>query len=140
MQRDLSRGNPLASEKSILNESLVALSAQPDTMLWRNNTGQAWQGLPVHTRVGQTVVVLPGMKILRDARPVQFGLLGSSDLLGVTRGIPLAVEVKDETGRQSTQQKNFEQAWTRVGGIYLLVRSVRDAVERVRSLQRHPLG
>lgn len=130
----------MASEKSILNESLVALSAQPDTMLWRNNTGQAWQGLPVHTRVGQTVVVLPGMKILRDARPVQFGLLGSSDLLGVTRGIPLAVEVKDETGRQSTQQKNFEQAWTRVGGIYLLVRSVRDAVERVRSLQRHPLG
>lgn len=35
-----------------------------------------------------------------------------------------AIEVKTTIGRQSPEQKEFQQAWERHGGVYLLVRSV----------------
>lgn len=120
------------SEKAILNETLVALSALPKTMVWRNNTGLAWQGVELRARVGSTIRVTEGMVILEDARPVKFGLPGSSDILGAHCGRPIAVECKTSTGRQSTQQQRFEKAWTAAGGIYILNRSAEEAVLTLR--------
>ena len=111
------------SEKAIQNDMLSDLSALPDSLFFRNNTGQAYQGEKVLARIGSRVTVEPGMVILRKARPVKFGLPGSADILGAYRRCPVAVEVKDRDGRQSTQQRNFEVTWNRAGGIYVVARS-----------------
>ena len=121
-----------ASEKSILNDSLVAFSAEPETLVFRNNTGMAWQGRKVEVRAGQPVVVQPGMVILRDARPIRFGLNGSGDIIGVSRGRGLAVETKPEKGQQREAQILFERAWVKAGGIYILARSAEEGIEKFR--------
>lgn len=122
-----------ASEKKILNDSLIAVSALADTMAWRNNTGMAWQGEELRAGVGQTIVVQRGMKILKDARPVTFGLLGSGDIMGVTNGQAWALEIKDANGRQADSQMKFQRAFELAGGSYKLVRSADDAMTFVAS-------
>lgn len=118
------------SEKSILNETLVALSALPETLVYRNNTGMAWTGKKVDAVVGQLVRVKPGTVILENARPIRFGLPGSGDIMGATSGRPLAVETKDAIGKQRESQELFERAWVRAGGIYILARSADEAREK----------
>jgi hypothetical protein len=120
-----------ASEKSILNDTLVAVSAVPETLAYRNNTGSAWQGRRVDVSPGQTVVVQPGMVILAAARFISFGLPGSADIMGASGGRPLAIETKTLTGTQQELQRNFERAWIRAGGLYILVRSPQEAVSRL---------
>lgn len=120
------------SEKAILNDTLVAVSAMPETLVYRNNTGQAWQGRKLDTFPGQWIEVKQDMVVLEDARPIRFGLNGSGDIMGASRGKPLAIEVKDETGRQTTDQVNFSRAWRNAGGLYLLVRSPVEAVNQLK--------
>jgi hypothetical protein len=128
------------SEKAIQNDILIAVSALPSTMVWRNNTGMAWQGEPMKAQPGALVRVEPGMKILRNARPIEFGLEGSGDILGACNGRPLAIEVKDSEGYQSEQQKTFERVWTAAGGIYVLARSPEAAVAELAYYATDPLG
>lgn len=119
------------SEKRIQAETLVALSALPDTLVYRNNTGSAWAGKRVEARVGSSITVQKGMTILIDAQPIKFGLPGSADIMGSMQSCALAVEIKDKDGRQQESQKNFERAWHRAGGIYVLARSADEAVDLV---------
>jgi hypothetical protein len=120
------------SEKRILNEGLIAVSALPDVMAWRNNTGTGWVlaggGKMLRPPIGSMVRVTPGMVILSEARPITFGLPGSGDILGVAPGFGFALEAKTETGRQSDQQKKFQAAFERAGGRYGLFRSAEEAV------------
>jgi len=115
------------SEKAIQNDILVDMSSWGDTFVFRNNTGMAWQGERLKLAPGSTFTVEPGMVILRKGRPVKFGLEGSADIMGCSSGVPLAVEVKAEDGRQRTQQGKFQIAWEKAGGVYLIARSVADA-------------
>lgn len=123
------------SEKAELNDALMGLSALSDTLVYRQNTGQAWQGRPVDAPVGDYVRVTPGMKILTDARPVKFGLEGAADITGQRKGKALQVEMKTLTGRQREAQVNFERAWVQRGGIYVLARSADEAVDAVKRLR-----
>jgi hypothetical protein len=118
----------MTSEKRILNEGLIAVSALPDLLCWRNNTGQAWQGTRLNVPVGGTLRITAGMVVLQDARPITFGLPGSGDILGVAPGFGFALEAKTDTGRQSDQQKKFQAAFERAGGRYGLFRSADEAV------------
>lgn len=60
-------------------------------------------------------------------RLVAIGLLpGASDLIVIHFGIVLFVEVKTETGTQSSKQKEFEQRVILLGLKYFLVRSLAD--------------
>ena len=122
------------SEKAIQNDTLVAVTALPDTMAWRQNTGTAWQGERARFYPGTQIPVPPGVVVLVGARPISFGLEGSSDIIGATAGRPLAIEVKDAVGRQREAQILFQAAWERVGGVYLLVRDPADAAARVAAL------
>lgn len=121
------------SEKAILNDTLVALSAEPDTLIYRNNTGQAWQGKRITPPVGATIRVTHGMVILEEARPIAFGLPGSGDGMGASAGIPLAVETKTAKGRQAEIQRNFQRRWEQCGGLYILARSPEQAVAELRA-------
>lgn len=126
------------SEKAILNDTLVKVSALPETIIWRNNTGTAWAGRRVNVRPGQTLVVKPGMTIIMDAQPISFGLPGSGDAMGASAGRPLAIETKDATGRQTQEQKDFQAAWEAAGGVYILGRDADDIAQRVAAL--HPMN
>lgn len=123
--------NP-TSEKRILAEGLIAVTAEPETLVFRNNTGTAWQGTRLQLHPGQTVVIRPGMIVLQEARPITFGLPGSADIMGVCRGRAVALEAKTSIGRQSDQQRKFEAAWTRAGGVYGVFRSADEALAIVR--------
>jgi Holliday junction resolvase len=98
------------SESAILREVLMAVSRLPKTMVWRNQTGA------LRNRAGQLVT---------------FGLVGSPDIIGVTRGRAIAIECKSASGRQSEAQKRFEQAWRAAGGIYVVARSAAEALEGI---------
>jgi len=55
-------------------------------------------------------------------RFIKFGLPGSSDIIGIYKGLFLAVEVKTGDGFQSKVQKKFEKMVCNMGGIYVLIR------------------
>jgi len=53
---------------------------------------------------------------------------GTADLIGVYRGVPMALEIKTPTGRQSQSQKDWQANWELAGGVYAVVRSYEDTL------------
>jgi 5-methylcytosine-specific restriction endonuclease McrA len=96
------------SEKNILNEILISITAIPGTIFWRNNTGSL--PTPHGTRIN-------------------FGIPGSPDILGAYRGRFVGIEVKTKSGRQSDAQKNFQRAFAGAGGIYIVAHSPQQALD-----------
>lgn len=95
--------------KSILLDMTTAYSR-----VWANNTGM----------------------IKTEDRVVRFGLKGSSDIIGIYKGLFLGIEVKTGNAKQSKFQLNFEKMICAQGGIYVLindknVKQVRNIVEQV---------
>lgn len=119
-------------EGKIKNQILISLGENPNGLYYNNPTGL---GIPYsfvkkmcphcHCRV-------------EHGSPIQYGLVGSADIMGVSAvtitpdmvgkviGVATAVEVKTATGRQHDQQKRFQAAWERCGGKYILARSPED--------------
>lgn len=74
---------------------------------------------------------------LRDVRGqyVHFGLCtGSSDLVGIVppSGRFLAIEVKTEKGRVTTEQEAFIKMVNDCGGIGFVARSVEEAIKKLK--------
>lgn len=109
------------SESKIQAEIRLALGAEHDLTLWRNNTG-----------VG-TFWVASG-----KTQRVQYGLcVGSADLVGLLApsGRFVALEIKTEAGRLTKEQRAFLAHVRQMGGFAAVVRSVeeaRAAVQRAR--------
>lgn len=120
------------SEQRILQETLIAATALPRTLLYRNNTGQAWQGQRISRAPGATLIVERGMVILRDGRPIDFGCVGSGDIMGVHDGLPIAGEGKTLSGQQRTGQINFQRRWQAAGGRYIVFRSAEEFLAGLR--------
>lgn len=94
---------------------LLRWGAHPQVRLWRANAGQAW----VKTADG-------GM------RPVEMNVKGCSDLLGLLgpHGRLLGIETKSAGDRLRESQIAFRAMVERLGGLYIVARSVED-VDRV---------
>jgi len=90
----------------------LALGRDRGVLIFRNNIGHA---------------------VMRHGARVTFGVggPGGADLIGILDGKPLAIEVKSATGRQSEEQRRFQALWESRGGIYLMPRSVEDAVRLI---------
>ena len=113
---------PDAPESVILAKVHQALAATGRVVLWRNQTG----ALPAVGRGGRTY-------------PVRFGLgVGGADLVGLLRpsGRFIALEVKAERGRQSTEQIAWSRAVEGAGGFYRVVRSPEEALEALDAAAR----
>ena len=123
------------SEHAIQNETLMRITAMSGVFAYRQNSGTAWQGQPIDVPPGEYVRVTHGMKILANARPIDFGLPGSGDIVGQRYGKAFQIEMKTTEGRQETTQKNFEREWVKRGGIYILARSASDAEDGLRKIQ-----
>lgn len=96
----------------------LALGRVSGLVLWRNNVGRAM----VDYGSG-------------EPRPLVYGLCpGSADLIGCYQGRFVAVEVKTPSGKQTPEQRLFQACVERNGGVYLLPRSVQQAVEMVAAL------
>ena len=102
------------AEHAIQQAILARLGAVPGLVVWRNNTG--------------------AMKA-DGGRFVRFGALGSADVLGVAgpSGQFIALEVKAPGGRVSAVQTRWGAAIRACGGVYLVVRSVDEAVNGLRA-------
>lgn len=120
------------SEHAIQNDTLIAISALPDVMCWRSNTGQAWQGQRISRAPGALIKVERGMCILREARPISFGLEGSPDIIGVYDGRGFGLEMKAARGSLEVSQHRFRLAWEKAGGLYGVPRSVEEALRILR--------
>jgi len=93
------------TEKQTQNAILRAFGMLPGLRLWRANVGVAHVG----------------------RRMVRFGIRGQADLTGILPdGRRLEVEVKSATGRQTAEQKAFQDMIERFHGVYILARSVED--------------
>lgn len=102
------------AEKAIQSAILIAVSSLPDILVWRNNTGS--------TKIP-------------NGQWIKFGLVGSPDILGCYRGRFIGIEVKTPTGKQSDAQRNFQRALEKAGGVYVLARSVDDALNALGAIQ-----
>lgn len=115
----------MTPEARIQREIMLALS-QAGCIVWRQNTGQAWQGKQIHKTQDQIT--------LSQCRPVHFGLCkGSSDLLGIHAGTGrfIAIEVKTPKGRATQEQENFLLAVNNAGGIGFVARSAESALQQL---------
>lgn len=120
------------AETETLKKVMLKLGAKNWLKIWRNNTGQAWQGkrfgLKRGTRVvdemGRSIVVEPGDIMIKGARPVNFGLAGSGDIAGIIApaGIMIYIETKYGRYKQTEQQKRFAKMIQDMGGIYIVAR------------------
>lgn len=100
------------TERAVMKQILRVIGSRPDVRLWRSNAGV-------------------GRALSNDA-VIAFGIPGQGDLTGIVAdGRRLEIEVKSATGRQSPQQQRFEAMVKRFNGIYILTRSVDDAVTQL---------
>jgi hypothetical protein len=102
------------TETALMREILVALSQIPGGVFWRVNVG-----------LGQSP----------DGRKIRYGLPGQADIAGCFRGRHVEIEIKTATGRQSRQQARWQHAIEQAGGVYVLARSVGDAIAALEGLQ-----
>ena len=90
------------------NDILVALSRQNLGLFWSNATGAG------KSPTGEWI---------------RYGLVGSSDILGVVNGgYFVGIEVKTGSGVQSPGQINFESAVKKRGGYYFVARNIPDTL------------
>jgi hypothetical protein len=120
----------------VVQQQVLARFGSGDVRLWRNNVGCGWAGQATRITAGNLNAIAhtlrPGDVIIRNARPLHAGLcVGSSDLIGYRRvnGLAqfVALEVKSERGRPTTEQTRFLDHITTAGGCAAIVRSVDDA-------------
>jgi hypothetical protein len=103
------------TESQLQDAVRLALGADPELLLLRNNIGKAEiRGRWVAYGVGGP---------------------GGADLIGIFRGRFVAVEIKTATGRQSPEQRMFQQLVERKGGVYVVLRSVEDAITWLESMK-----
>ena len=123
-------------------QAILLAHGSGDTRLWRNNVGTGWAGAATRITAGNLNAIAhtlrPGDVVVRNARPLHAGLcVGSSDLIGYRRVGDLAqfvaLEVKSERGRPTTEQTRFLDHITSAGGCAAIVRSVADADSVLRS-------
>lgn len=96
------------TESQLQDAIRLVLGRDPAIVVWRNNIGHA---------------------VMHDNRRVTFGVggPGGADLIGLFRGVFVAIEIKTPTGRQSPEQRMYEQLVTAKQGVYVILRSTDDA-------------
>lgn len=120
------------AESDTLKKIMLKLGTKPWLKIWRNNTGQAWNGVRVSLKKGSRVVDSMGRVLvvenddilIRRAHPVNFGLKGSGDIAGIIapKGTVIYIETKYGRYKQTEQQKLFAKMIESMGGFYIVAR------------------
>jgi len=96
------------NHQKLVKQCLLYLSGE-GVLCWANNTGT----------------------IKGEDRFQRYGLIGSSDIIAITppNGSFYAIEIKTGKAVQNKNQKRFEKAVNKVGGVYLIIRSIEELKE-----------
>lgn len=101
------------TESQLLAAVHLKWGSHPRVRLWRSNAGKAW------------VPITGG-----GMRPVQVNVAGCPDLIGWVvvegRAVFLGIETKSPIGTLRDSQRAFQATLTRMGGLYIVARSVED--------------
>lgn len=92
----------MTTEANIQQAIIEYLALDRKGFFWRNNTGMATYG----------------------HRKVMYGKKGSPDIIGTYKGKFIGIEVKKKNGKQSDDQKVFQEWLESAGGIYYLADDV----------------
>lgn len=96
------------SETLFVKEIMLYLQQRRDLMCWRNN-------------VGAGVI---------SNRYVQFGCKGHADIFAILKGGKfVAIEAKYGKGKQSPDQKKFQEEIEALGAQYILAYKLEDVIE-----------
>lgn len=98
-------GDNTKNHETLLKQCLVLLSSN-GFLCWKSSTGAIRSG----------------------NRFQRYGLVGSSDIIAISppEGTFCAIEIKTGSAVQNKNQKAFEKAVKKVGGVYIVVRSLQD--------------
>lgn len=110
-------------------EILAALSGDARVRAWRANiVGAAVSLSEVSAALNRAgVPQAVARKVLGQLRPRAAGKKGQSDITGIlANGRRLDVEVKDGSGRESTDQARYRRVMTTFGGLAVVVRSTEE--------------
>lgn len=106
------------AETILQNKILIALGTYPGMVIWRSAVGNGW----VRTKDG--------------FKPMRFGgIPGQADILGCWNGRFIAIEVKTDKGRLRKEQMAWRDAIEKVGGLYIVARSVGEALDGLHKAQ-----
>jgi hypothetical protein len=98
-----------STEKETQRAVLDYLTAK-NIFHWRNNTGAV-----VATYKGKE-------------RFMRYGAVGSPDVFALRNGTLYGLEIKDERGVVSDNQKEFGRKMTDAGGVYVVIRNVDEVI------------
>ncbi len=112
----------------------------PNARVWRRNVGVGVGMDTVKKAIGLLLsgAITAAIALLRS-RPIKFGLQGEPDLDGIIPierdgllwGIRLGIEVKAGRDTIREQQERFGAMLVRAGAIYVLARSVEQAMQDI---------
>jgi hypothetical protein len=74
-----------------------------------------------------------GVGVAPNGRVIRFGLPGQADVAAIIDGRAIEIEVKSLRGQQTKEQRNWQAAVERAGGLYILARSVEDTIQKIGS-------
>jgi len=117
------------AETNIQNACLLAAGSDSSVLVWRQQSGvlRAFDDPRRVVKVG-----VPGMSDLLAVVAVQI----TEDMVGKTVGVAVAAEIKTDTGKQRPNQRLWQDAFQRRGGIYALIRSPAEMLGLIARVQR----
>lgn len=103
--------------QQVVKRVLMTLSL-PHCRVWANATGVA--------------------KSMTGERVIRYGLPGSSDILGIYKGVFLGVEIKTGNAKQNEQQEKFQRMVDSLGAIYVICRDtdIQTLLQRIEDAYR----
>lgn len=123
------------SEQRVQQEAILALAKIPGVRIWRCNTGVGvgWGEFADIKRAVMQGRITDAIKIMSRIRPITFGVKGQADVAGIgPGGVRIEIEMKFGRGKQSDQQKKYQQMIERMGGIYIVAKSADEAVMKLK--------
>ena len=115
------------SEKNTQNAALLLVGARHDVMIWRNQTGK--------------FLSMDGQRVVKVGNPGAADAIGvvavtiTPDMVGKTIGVAIAPEFKARRGKQADEQKDWQAAFERRGGVYRLIRQPEELVTMVEDVK-----
>ena len=109
-------------ESQIQKEILTWLALQPKDQMfsWRMYTGPIVRGNPLKGKSFFTPNPCPGLP----------------DIVVILKGRFIGLEIKQPKGRQSKEQKSFEQSLKHAGGFYFIIRTLDEAIKAIESIKQ----
>lgn len=108
-------------ENAVQSQIMEYLRMQ-NIMAWRQNSGMVYRGMRSD-----------GMPRIQAF--TKFDMRGKGDISGILPdGKRLEIECKSEKGRQSIEQKRFEELIKHNNGVYILAKTVEEVIMALRRL------